>query len=127
MPRPIVEGIMRLRKLSLFCKLLDHVPDPRSSCAILQPRLPMLQQLQNPLTGPCQLWVAVLRRRLQLRDLRFEGCWLLDNDRHGIAHVSMRDHGGDDGLKARWSPLDGIIRLVDAKDVGASFVMRQCP
>ncbi len=118
---------MRLRKPSLFCELLDNVPDNLGSLAILQPMLPMMEQLQDPLTCLFHLCVAVLRRRLHIRDLLFEGFRLLYNDLQAIDHVSMRDHGGDDGLKARWSSLDVIIRLVDAKDVGASCVMRQCP
>src|SRR5215510_6717176 len=127
MQYPIVEGIMRLWKLSFFFELLDYVPDHLGSLAILQPMLPMMEQLQDPLTCLFHLGVAVLRCRLHIRKLLFEGFRLLYHDLQAINHTSICDHGGDDGLKARWSSLDVIIRLVDAKDVGAAFVMRQCP
>src|SRR6266516_6723629 len=87
----------------------------------------MMQQFQYSVPCLFHLFVAVFRRCLQIAHLLFECFRLLDDHFQTIDHASIRDHGSDHSLKPCGAGLDVIIRLVDAKDMGASFVMSQCP
>src|SRR5215510_6482559 len=127
MQDPIVKRIIRLGKLTLFLELLNHLPSDLGPLTIVQLMLSMMQEFEHPLARLFHLLVAVFRRPLQIGHLLFECFGVLDDCLQAIDHVAIRDHRDDDGLKPRRALLHIIIGQVDAKDVGAAFVMRQRP
>src|SRR6266498_2321923 len=89
--------------------------------------LPMIEEFQDPPTCFFHLLIDVFQRRCQIRHLLFERLGFLYHDIQTIDHTSIGDHGCHNRLKPRHAPLHIIIRLVDAKDVGTSLMMRQRP
>jgi hypothetical protein len=118
---------MRLRKLALFLELLDDLPGDLWALAIFSLMLSMIEAFQDPLTCRLHLLIAVFRRRFHIRHLLFERLGCLYDDIQTIDHTAIGEHGCHNRLKPRHAPLHVIIGLVDAKDGGASLMMRQCP